>query len=676
MTRWEEFGPASLGRGSYVDWWELHEGRSRLNRDAFQFAAERNVALGPYEFADSTFEGLSALAREARAQEAQPFYGIDDQVPIPKVSANDAWDPGDDWLEPAMDVDLIPKLDADSVILGIIDTGIPIGHDRFRMQNGRTRLLAAWQQTASFEGQAFLPFGRELHANGIDALLQAHTHDGHLDEEALNLAAGLVEPHVLTGQRDLDRRASHGAHVLDLAAGIDAREGGAPADLARRLRIIAVNLPPQFLHGPAGDFLQFFASFGLRRIVGLADALWQRDHAGHPQGAFPIALNMSYGMQAGPKDGSGWLDRLMRALVAQREPGGGQPESSRKPPLRIQMPAGNANLDRCAARLILDPGSDAALGWRIQPGDQTSNHVEIWSPPYDAAAPLDPADFALAFALPNRPPAWAPEPIAGHCASFGTFARLCCHEHWVEPGGQLRRLVFLLSVARTFRVEQEFGDIAPAGRWTILLRGPQGLEVDAFVQSDQSFVLKSPIGRRSYFDDPGYQTHWENGRSADSFCYRDGQPALGGGPVSRHGTHNALGSAAATIAGYRMTDGKPAIYSSTGWSAAEITASYPSEDGAAHPGLRASGSRNGSAMRFVGTSMATALATRDIAMGMLAHTGVWFPSGLFGQASIMVAAAADEAARPAVFEDIYVAKGGAGRIKGEPLLRTRRVSRI
>ncbi|WGH79593.1 S8/S53 family peptidase [Jannaschia ovalis] len=681
MAQWGDSTSIPGRRSLYAAWWADREGRLPRNANAFVQPDDLRGDYGPYLFRDATFRGLSRYLADRDGSQPRIYSELDVQVPIPGHALNTDWESGTDWLTLAMEA--IPPLDADTVILGIIDTGIPLGHRRFRLADGGTRVLASWQQSATWQsgpgspGQPFLPFGRELASAEIDGLLAAATRDGRLDEDGFNRAAGLVEPHLPTGHRDLDRRASHGAHVLDLAGGIDA---AAEPEWARRLRIIAVNLPPQFLHGPAGDYLQFYAAWGMRRIQGLADALWRRDHEDAAPGAFPVALNMSYGMQAGPKDGSMPLEILIRALTALREPAQGDPAEQRKPPIRIQMPAGNSNLYRCAARLALHPDDPRSLNWRIQPADQTSNHVEIWTPPYDSSDRLDPADFAIALAEPGAAPQWAAAPVPGQSVSFGPYSEFACVEHEVVPGGPTRRLVFLIRVAQTFAVDPAAGALAPAGLWRILMTGPAGLEVDLFVQSDQSFVLQSPIGRRSYFDDPAYRTHLETGRLADSFGYADGTPEPGGGPVSRRGTHNALGAGPeiATIAGYRLTDGRPALYSSSGWSdgpPSQITAAYPSEDGAAHPGLLAAGSAAGSVVSFSGTSMATALATREVALGMLNWGGGWSDAGLFDADAIAAGAAMDEAQVPAQWRPVPAFKAGAGRAAPPDRLRARRIAR-
>ncbi|QXT39057.1 S8 family serine peptidase [Gymnodinialimonas ceratoperidinii] len=671
MPDWGPFSPAPLGVGPYSDHWAEQEGTYARNQSAYRSADSFIGQPSPYLLRDATFAGMTAPDVDLRNRLGRSLYELDDHVPVPTHAVNENWDASEDWLASAVDLANIPELDRDTVIVGIVDTGIPLCHTRFRTASGNTRILASWQQTTTWSGQDDLPFGRELYGSEIDALVNAHTRAGYLDEEAFNRAAGLVEPHLPFGARDLDRHASHGAHVMDLACGF------APDTTEidpEKLRIIAVNLPPQFLHGPAGDFLQYYAAFGFRRIVGLADALWQRDHPTDPKGAYPISFNFSYGMQAGPKDGSMPLERLIRDMVAERAAPvviNGVPRL--KPPLRIHMPAGNSNLYQCAAKLQLSGAGASELTWRIQPDDQTSNQLEIWTPPFAKNDLPDAADFSLALAVPNDGLVPAPQPQVGECAPFGNYARLCCFKHNVDDAGDMQRLVFLIQVAQTFRPDAAGAALAPAGQWKLAIAGPDQLDLSVYIQSDQSFIMQSPIGRRSYFDDPGYRKYRENGELADSavYCTALGEP--GSGPVSRIGTNNALGASPsiALIGGFRESDGQPALYSSTGTAAlpdSDVDLLYPSEDRAATYGLRASGSRIGSTASFRGTSMATALATRDVALEMLNTQDFNLPN-LFAADFLRARAEVFETNRPANFCPVDGRKGGTGRTRSSRRLR-------
>ena len=211
-----------------------------------------------------------------------------------------------------------PDLPDEAIIIGVIDTGVPLHHRRSMFRAGvagapQSRILAAWQQSATApQGEEDrVPFGAALGGPEIDDLIAKHTRSaGGLDETAFNRAAGLTQPLSPLGHRDLDFQASHGAHVLDLAGGMDpdADLSALPAALQgfqERVRFIVVNLPPPALFGAAGAFLQYYASFALQWIVDVADWLWLQKpgRTDRLKRTFPVALNLSFGMHAGPKDG-------------------------------------------------------------------------------------------------------------------------------------------------------------------------------------------------------------------------------------------------------------------------------------------------------------------------------------------------------------------------------------
>src|SRR3546814_3731241 len=83
----------------------------------------------------------------------------------------------------------------------------------------------------------------------------------------------------------------------------------------------------------------------------------------------PLVINFSFGINAGPHDGTDLLDTLIAEI-----------EDSVQRPLRLVLPAGNSNLARCHAVL---PGGDRevhTLPWRLLPDDRTASYPEIWLP--------------------------------------------------------------------------------------------------------------------------------------------------------------------------------------------------------------------------------------------------------------------------------------------------------
>jgi len=535
--------------------------------------------------------------------------------------------------------DDLPALPLDTVIVGVVDTGIALGHRATRLADGTTRIVAAWQQSADIlelpdppedkddrdpnleYKQAYLPYGREYYADDIDAALEMHSiggiRDGWLDEDAFNLELDLVDFVNPRGHRALSMRHAHGTHVLARAAGYDSVE---EPEMSEKTRIIAVNLPSREVVGLSGTYLEQYVVAGIARIVTLADAFWQKTllHEAETGGengkpmtelqlaellkkpSFPIVINFSFGKQAGPKDGTGPIAALLGRLNAERE--------KSKDRLGIELreaflisPSGNDNLTRSNALIEVtcdDTDKDGhVLALRILPEDQSSNYLEIWTDPIDgtiakgADLPLQvsvsvPGDDSTRYFTPakNR-----------QVRMVGNSAHLYADvfPHFDEKKRKhTYRIRYTLCTAPTLLQDQENPELAPAGLWQIRLRQTLGtpIKVTCQVQADQSILPSGATGRRAYFDMEGYDRHDETtGRAIDTFSYTydeanpiDLDPTHG---VRRHGTLNSAGiysEFTVVTGGHRATDGKPADYASTGRAEYKIENGEKKIDGVKH----------------------------------------------------------------------------------------------
>ena len=616
---------------------------------------------------------------------------FDRHIPIPKFALNPDFaqyiDRNKNWL-PEMD-ELPDDIDDNTIIVGVIDVGIPLGHNRFRAKDGSSRILSAWQHLGEWGGddglkQPFLPFGRELYKKDIDALLAKHSNgdlNGDLDEESFNVATGVLDKKHLFGSRDAAKRFSHGAHVLDAAAGCDPEIDD---DFQKRVKIIAVNIPNSETFGASGQHLDEFMVYAIQRISDVADAIWKRNHpewnpnnnSKKPIG-YPLVINISFGKQAGSKN---ILDPFPATLKKFRDCRLGQCLF----PVNIVMPAGNDNQLRCNAFLEPDSNKSLSLDWRILPEDQSSNYVEIWSTftvNEEELEILGSGHFPIEIAL--IPPGFD-EDDQGFNTSPGvinSFQSLecdqvsACANVYFEivpiPGKKnIARLKYTLCVAPTLRRSGK-GPTAPSGIWKIKIHNNwhEQLQCVLSVQTDQAILPERSVNLRSYFDDPNYRLYDEDGIEVESYSYdrmattkpvnldlksNTNKPS----PVKRHGTMNASASHkhVARVGGYRVSDGKPAPYSATGRGRAPVldantdmvdpkddgttvvpkyrdddhsrapTACLPTDDGPAHFGILAAGAANGSVIAAQGTSFASAQATRCVAETLLTDSNPnWSP---------------------------------------------------
>ncbi len=606
-------------------------------------------------------------------------YGVGEALPMPVPVAN----PDDRPLHrlvPQGITDLVPQAPPrDAVILGIIDEAIALGHPRFRRADGRSRVLAAWQQGATFDPAqgAYLPLGNEVYQRDLDQWLQQFSDGGDprqtLDEVAFNRAARLSEPQTLYGVEALDRRAGHGSAVLDLATGEDLWRSD-PAQLDRR-PILAATLPRRETIGMAGTYLEFFAIYAMFRMVALADAIWQANYG--PDGGYPIVLNMSYGQQAGPKDGRSNFEKAVQKLSASRPAGA---------PLQVVMPAGNDNLMRCNALRKVRRNGYFKEKWRLQPDDHSSNFVEVWTGRTTRRCDRNPLEIRV---IPPDFPA-----PRGWSGSHGEYldvpggARIYCER--VRYNGDLAtpeyRYRYVICTPPTAPDLRETGitRIARAGPWCVRLQN-RGADSKVYmnVQVDQSAEPHKLLNKRSYLDSDRYRQFLDNGRWRDSFAYpidpdnpdaADLEPYQTQGHVQRKGTVNALSvtQAILTVGSYRVLDGAPVDFSATAGvrrPQQKITASFPGDDGAAHGGLLAAGTTGGSILTPRGTSFSAARASRYLVTALLQGQSV-------GDAVTWMqdCAAADDAQITARTGAAHPLKIGHGRVQ-DPA-RDRAVSRL
>lgn len=655
MTGWSAWRPVPVpGETPYHDWWRRTEqGSGHPAPEARMRDVVPARALGP-----------------ATAQKAgKPRIHLGDRLTAPGRPG--AWNARfdrhlarqGDWMPPP---ELLPEVPDGTVMVGVIDADIPLGHARWCDARGRSRIAAAWQMGQP-GGQDWLPFGHELYADDIDSHLDATRRgpDGRLDQMAFDLRTGTVDMDARFGRRALIGRYSHGAHVLDAAAGCEPRATGDPM---AQSRIIVANLPHRVAFGASGEFLDYYMVHAVRRIIDLSDAIWLRNHPGTSDGriGYSTVINLSFGRQAGVKDRRGVFTRAIERVLDLR----GQDRA----PVDIVTPAGNDNLERMYAVARLAPVTDGAaaearIDWRIQPEDQSSNYVEILFETEIGEGSTRHAPVEIDVVPPGGRPRTRRTRVNAWTLLDGIAAIHC----GMDPadrldGRQLFRI--LVCVAPTSRPGGT-GPCAPSGAWTIRLRntGQTPLEVDLNIQTDQSVLPGSTAGRRSYLDSPSYRRHDAAGRLLDTAGAEGARPdfdPVANPCVRRHGTINATasGTRVVCLGGYRLSDGCEAPYSSTGAGVAlsgdgrsAPTAALPTDDGHAHFGRLAAGAADGSVVAMRGTSFAAPQATRLIALARL-KGDVDTPG-----ASLLADMAARDEATAGFPHGRVIAKTGAGRLR-------------
>ena len=199
-----------------------------------------------------------------------------------------------------------------TVFVAVIDDGIAFAHERFLDANGaadrgllgheplvanlpRSPAPAVPRAPARQPPVPAVPGGGRAVRSRIDAWLPA----GAGGEDEIYASSGLIN-HARPRHKSAAWRAAHGTHVLDLAAGYD------PAGPIPDRPIIAVQLPTPVVAQTTGELLDFHVALATYYIL---DRVWRLSENRPPP---PVVINTSFGYIAGPHDGTGLVESLLR----------------------------------------------------------------------------------------------------------------------------------------------------------------------------------------------------------------------------------------------------------------------------------------------------------------------------------------------------------------------------
>ncbi|WP_120631349.1 hypothetical protein [Ruegeria sp. EL01] len=673
-------------------------------------AGEHDIGTDPTAVPAGRFQ-LAVPSNEIKFNSRTTFGDLYDPLPIPTHALNK-----NNLIFPAKrpkpsklpDKGEVPN---DTIVAGVIDIGMPLGHWRTRKKNGETRFLSAWQMLANFDHsvRSEVAFGQQFHARDINKKLKEHSgglQHGPLDEQGFNAATGGLVLDELDGPKSLGGRAAHGAHVLDMVAGaLEADE----IDIRDKVRIIGVNAPAASVFGSSGTYLEQFLFHALHYIVQMADAVWQKQNPKPKKGAvqgYPIVINMSFGRQAGSKDYYNTFTNELEKVQRFRR-------ANKLSPLYFIFPAGNENLTQSNAFLEPCKGQEEAIDWRIPPQDQSSNFLEVWCNDDRSASTPVHLELSHPGGLLHVPPPkndlcvthFSDLLLDGDLVARVYVTRLRYLMLPKKPKAvkliPVDKLQYVCCVAPTYRIEKtdSFGNTkapAPAGSWTLTVKnvGEVQLTCSISIQSDQALTPRRSVNLRSTFEHPEYRTHDYTGRLVESYSFPPGKDGRVKNldietetPIRRHGTALATSGNkyVAQLGGYRASDGRPAFYSSTGRGRRKgqddgvkvpsrrppgldgrraPVAAFPTDDGHAHFGILAAGSSDGSVVALRGTSFASSQAARAV----IKHLVTTGSSRDVEKILVSLARKADRHRPPELIEVV-----GAGRILSPVQRRIRRM---
>lgn len=433
----------------------------------------------------------------------------------------------------------------------------------------------------TFEG--FL-YGRELKAAPEPAAV-------HGDSRAY------VESHYF----DRIPRHTHGAAVLGLAAPWALR-GPRAAWPDHVSGLALVQLPTRTVDDTSGG------SLAMRVLDGLRYILWQESMTRPPQGnPRDVVVNVSYGVQAGPHDGSSMFERALKEML------------DANAHLHVVLPAGNSHLAGGHARRHLkEKGSTADFKFFVLPDNASDTHVELWLPkdanvevhiqPPGMSKPMGPiraGEAKVHGVLPRGAPshriefaAIYPKRVAQ--SNTKSMLLLCIGATRNDLGTNG------LGTAMGLDGECRRAVLATPGLWrmTVTNCGTEPVDVDAWIERDDAGADHSGGNRQAYFPDSA-------------------AIPLKPANATPEGTLNGIATLQherAHVVGATQPDGQMARYSSAGDAGQGLpSAVAPGDWSWAVPGLKTHGFAPGTITRINGTSAASAVFARKLALHPIAR---------------------------------------------------------
>jgi hypothetical protein len=520
-------------------------------------------------------------------------------------------------------------------VIALIDGGLALGHSAFLKPDRTPRVAHYWRQDdhlgsrylrdtartgtpwpnahGHWRASAAMGYGAELDRAAVAAAMSASQYLGLVDEDALYRRLGLW---------DLDRLAHHGTHVLSLAAGpyrYPEHSGteAAPPDWGAASSVNVQRAEACDLVAVQLAWANVLDTSGRSVDAHILDALMYVQARCH-DGA-KVVVNLSWGGNAGPHDGSSILDRAMIDWCGLRS----EPSS-------IAVSAGNSYQARGHANGVLQKDEVLELKWRILPECHTPSFLELWM---DREV-LGPGKLLVQVMAPG-----ADSPIEITAPGVATWPAQPQPAATVvmldRPNLGLGGSMVLVAVEPT--AGDASGAWAPPGVWrvTVSNQGAERIEVCAYIERNDVAMGLFTGAKQSHFEDDRYN----GGESIDdAVVQRPSAPFEQGNqsPVRRTGTlnHLATGADATNVhsvgglviypTGRGPNELIPSPYSPR-WDDANDhrvalrtkapTAMMPSDDSMVLLGLRGAASRSGAVVRLVGTSSAVPLAVRKLVSG-------------------------------------------------------------
>lgn len=189
--------------------------------------------------------------------------------------------------------------------IAILDSGVDYRHPDFCTADGATRILTYWDQTLDYDGMNRYGVGRIFSKEELDRLLTAASDMATDGGAATGGAPGGQTVSAPATEAPLPEPSAdfsgHGTHIAGICAGNGRASGGRNRGAAPESSLLVVKLK-----NDADSVFTDYANLmmAVDYVVRFAS-----------DAALPLSINISYGSNDGPHDGSGLMERYLNNCI-------------------------------------------------------------------------------------------------------------------------------------------------------------------------------------------------------------------------------------------------------------------------------------------------------------------------------------------------------------------------
>lgn len=250
---------------------------------------------------------------------------------------------------PASDATPNDALTGRGTLIAVLDSGVDYRHPDFRTGTGASRILSYWDQTLAWDEQNRYGLGRIFSNEELNLLLGAPANPDSPENSSAQAASS---PEPFRPSADFS---GHGTHIAGICAGNGRSSGGRNHGVAPEASLLVVKL--------RNDADSVFTDY--------ANLMMAVDYAVRfaSDRGLPLSINISYGSNDGPHDGTGLMERYLENCIFYGKNA-------------VVIATGNEGISRRHSSMVIGTAEERDAAFSVAPGE-TSLYVQLWKYPGD-----------------------------------------------------------------------------------------------------------------------------------------------------------------------------------------------------------------------------------------------------------------------------------------------------